>query len=546
MKELKHTDLEWMPAESHGTPPELAMLDKINHWGYMTMCPMAPHTGYALDKEHPEEEMAQAIRTLKQNGIGTIMDVVPNHTLEGSPSGPLLNLRGMDNSLYLPYDCSGCGNTRDFGHPINQRMFLEELQYWRGLGIAGFRKDLATVLGRTNGAGFDANSAMMRQLHKHPDLQDLKYSGEPWDTQTDQTGKLSPIPKIKHGKIDTDVHDLRHNSHAEWNPDYRDRMRNVALSKDHEVERHLIIDVMAGSSHLYKYPSQSINKPGGGHDGPTLFDAVSSPNGKQNGPNGEGNRDGNDIPNKYYWEKPDDRLRVQRFSKALLAISQGVPMSTIGFERCHTQHSNTNLYCLPKNPDDPYNHAAWIKHEDRMDDDAKAMMAFTKQANQFRAKHFALRRGVYLKGTPDKASDLTFNGDTMKDVTWLYPDARELDNAGMHSHGGFGMLLSGDPGNSPSHEQSFLRKVQRKGRDSPLLVLVNPTGVEKMDFTLPDVPGVKWHARLNSEAPDHLDVGADNKVKVGWHSLIVFEGERELEKSVNASRTHETVAQVQR
>ena len=40
------------------------------------------------------------IRTLHENGIEVILDVVFNHTAEGNEKGPVISFKGFDNNIY--------------------------------------------------------------------------------------------------------------------------------------------------------------------------------------------------------------------------------------------------------------------------------------------------------------------------------------------------------------------------------------------------------------------------------------------------------------
>ncbi len=71
-------------------------------------------------------------------GIEVIMDVVYNHTAEGSERGPTLSFRGLDNLSYYrlspddprhSYDTTGTGNTVNVSHPMVLRMVLDSLRY---------------------------------------------------------------------------------------------------------------------------------------------------------------------------------------------------------------------------------------------------------------------------------------------------------------------------------------------------------------------------------------------------------------------------------
>ncbi len=516
VKDMGFTSLELMPVESFGTDAPLADRGKKNYWGYMTMAATAAHTAYASTPA-PEKELASAIKTLRANGIEVIMDVVPNHTLESGHDGPVVNLRGMDANLYLhKRDYTGTGNTRDFGHPINRRLFLEELKYWKSVGVSGFRIDLATVIGREGGSDFNPDSDMMKIIRHDPELKNVKFYGEPWDLGPgacfgEQIGRLSHHPAAENGAETNPI--------SEWDGKLRDMLEQAALNHDIALPRNALVKVLAGHSETYPNPQHHVVK-FGSHDGATPADRVSYTS-KQNHPNGEDNRDGNELSPACYWGKEDDRQRVQRFAIALLALAQGPHMMTLGHERGMTQKGNTNPYCQD-------NETTYVPWADRISPEGRALMEFTRTANQLYQQHHALRRGHKFTGQSDTASDLRFQGKAIKDVTWLDPNAQELSGDAMDQHGGFGMMLSGDPGNNSLLKFGATRKVDRLDHGVPLLVLVNPT-LGDMEFSLPHIEGVKWTPKLNSENPAQL-AGLNmkhDKVKIGWRGLMIFEGQRE-------------------
>jgi isoamylase len=505
MKHQGITSLELMPIESH---------DKT-YWGYSTLANMAPHIGYA-STDRPEREFMEMVRTLKENGIEVIMDVVPNHSIEGNHQGPTANFRGMDPALYAPEDASGCGNTRDFGHPLNARHFIEELKYWRGLGVSGFRIDLASIVGREHSQTFNEQSPVMKAIHEDPELADVKFFGEPWDLKGYFLGDLARI------------HDLRHNHIAEWNGLSRDLFSEAAFDAHHDMTRGRLINAIAGSHDQYAFhgagPQMSVAFIES-HDHGTLLDLVSSPNGKQNYPNGEDNRDGNEIPRQWYWDRVEDRERVQDFAITNLLLSQSTPMITLGHDRWHSQNGNTNTY----NQD---NETTWIEWGDKINPKGRELMDLIAAGNRLRSEHASLRRAKFFSGSADEAGDFTFKyGEEysrLKDVTWLDTDGKELSQEAMGHAGGFGQLISGDPGNSPDEEKSHVRRVQGRPHEDPLLILRNPMRHD-IEFTLPDVPGVKWKPAFNSMGYDQEDTprSGNDKVNVAWRSVMVFEAVRE-------------------
>jgi glycogen operon protein len=520
-KKMHFTTLELMPPAAYGSDKPLAARGLKNYWGYMPFAPMAPHPTYATNGT-PLHEFAHVITTLRhQHGIEVVLDVVPNHTLEGGSDGPMINFRGMDSSLYLPnLDFTGCGNTRDFGHPMNIRFFLDELLFWASLGVAGFRIDLATIIGRLNGRYFDPNSPMMRMIREHPVLHKVKFDGEPYDLGPHgyQVGNLcyhSPAAPAE-------------NVIGEWDPDFRDTLTKVAFSHDDTVPRSRIMSMLAGMNIPY-YAKDRKNIPpyarvikSGSHDGPTMWDMISVTGGKKNYANLEGNCDGNDIPADTFWGLSDDRMRVQRFAFTLLALAQGVPMTTMGNERCHSQQGNTNTYCQDSD-------ISYMRWKDQIPPEGHQLMSSAAESFTFKAAHSSLRRATLFTEQADPNSPYVFAGSPMKDVTWLDPmgDEFQLNQDSINWLGGFQMMLSGDPGNSPSSEENPTRFVHREERDAPLVALINPT-LGNLEFTLPFLHGVSWTPVLNSAAPNLLGEAFEGcaKVLVGYRSAIVFEGPR--------------------
>jgi len=108
-------------------------------------------------------EFQQMVRRFHSAGIEVILDVVYNHTAEGSELGPTLMFRGLDNASYYRLhensryykDDSGCGNTLDFENPAVIRLVMDSLRYWvEVMHVDGFRFDLCSTLGRTE-RGFE-------------------------------------------------------------------------------------------------------------------------------------------------------------------------------------------------------------------------------------------------------------------------------------------------------------------------------------------------------------------------------------------------------
>ena len=96
---------------------------------------------------------------LHKAGIEVILDVVYNHTAEGSDVNPyILSHRCIDCNSYYQMNLgqyeqmlnySGCGNTVSANHPATKEQILDSLRHWcEEYHVDGFRFDLATALCR--------------------------------------------------------------------------------------------------------------------------------------------------------------------------------------------------------------------------------------------------------------------------------------------------------------------------------------------------------------------------------------------------------------
>src|SRR3546814_9155182 len=122
------------------------------------------------------------VRRLHEAGIEVILDVVYNHTAEGSHLGPTLSFRGADNASYYIldsdpryyFDVTGCGNTLNLKNSRVLQMVMDSLRYWvEEVHVDGFRFDLATALGRER-EHFDENAVFFEAVGQDPVLSSIK------------------------------------------------------------------------------------------------------------------------------------------------------------------------------------------------------------------------------------------------------------------------------------------------------------------------------------------------------------------------------------
>ena len=346
LHELGVTAVELMPVfqfDAQDSPP-----GRANYWGYAPISFFAPHQAYSSrqDPLGPLDEFRDMVKALHRAGIEVILDVVFNHTAEGDHNGPILSLRGFDNSTYYILDkdraryadYSGTGNTLNANHPIVRRMIVDSLRYWvEEMHVDGFRFDLAAILGRDESGELMRNPPVLWDIESDPVLAGTKLIAEAWDA----TGLY---------QVGSFIGDCW----KEWNGRFRDDVRSFFRGENGFVGR--FADRLLGSPAIYAHKEreaeQSINYVTC-HDGFTLNDLVSYDQ-KHNEANGEDNRDG--THDNRSWNcgvegSTDDpaveRLRSRQVKNflAVTVLSAGIPMLLMGDEARRTQNGNNNAYC---------------------------------------------------------------------------------------------------------------------------------------------------------------------------------------------------------
>ncbi len=414
LKELGVTAVELLPSQEFWEG-EYQVAGLCNYWGYSTVNFFSPMTRYASDPKNAIAECQLMVRELHRAGIEVILDVVYNHTSEGDNRGPTLSCRGLDPKYYLlspeggNLNFSGCGNTFNCNYPIAQDLILDSIRHWATvMGIDGFRFDLATILGRGEGGEPLTFSPLIDRISLDPVLADTKLIAEAWDAGgLYQVGDFFP----QYGRW------------LEWNGHYRDIARRFV--KGDSGQSGSLATAVCGSQDLYHWgsPSNSVNFITA-HDGFSLRDLMSY-NEKHNEANGEENRDGSNDNESWNCgiegetEDPEInaiRERQQRNALAVLLLSQGIPMFTMGDEMGHTKNGNNNTWCQ----DNELNWFQWdtVKTSQPLLDYTKKLIACRKENPLFQADHFFSEGEILWHGNlPEQP---TWDYDT-KLVSWSLP-----------------------------------------------------------------------------------------------------------------------------
>ncbi len=478
-----------------------------NYWGYDSIGFLAPHNEYAASGQNGQQvtEFKQMVKSLHEAGIEVILDVVYNHTAEGNHLGPILSMKGIDNTAYYRtvagqeryyMDYTGTGNSMNMRHPHVLQIIMDSLRYWHlEMHVDGFRFDLAATLAREL-HDVDRLSAFFDIIQQDPHISQLKLIAEPWDVG-EGGYQVGNFPSLW----------------SEWNGRYRDVVRDYWRGTDQTLDD--FATRLTGSSDLYaangRRPYASINFITA-HDGFTLRDLVSY-NEKHNEANREGNRDGADDNRSWNCghEGPTDdpavntlRARQQRNLLTTLLLSQGVPMLLGGDEFGRTQHGNNNAYCQD-------NELSWFDWE-HIDD---GLHAFVARVIRFRREHPVFQRRRWFHGRHVRDTSVS-------DIGWFKPDGEHMSDQDWQV--GFartvGVFLNGKAIPTPDSRGEPIV-------DDSFYLLLN-AHAEALAFTLPTGPwGDLWEKVLDTNEPipdlrEHHEWKAGEKVKVEGYSLMVL------------------------
>ncbi len=469
------TAIELLPVQAIADERHLTQRQLGNYWGYSTIGFFAPERRYGAGAD-ARAEFKTMVARLHEAGIEVLLDVVYNHTGEGSHLGPTLSFRGIDNRSYYRLradnprfydDATGCGNSLDLSHPRVLQLVMDSLRSWvEVMHVDGFRFDLASTLARER-HGFDPGSGFLDAVRQDPVLSAVKLIAEPWDLGPGgyRLGGFGP-------------------GWSEWNDRFRDTVR--AFWRGDERVTPEFATRFLGSADVFEHrgrrPRASLNFVTA-HDGFTLDDLVSY-NRKHNHANGENNRDGSD--HNVSWncgvEGPTEdlairtlRTRQKRNLLATLMLAQGTPMLLSGDELGNSQGGNNNAYCQD-------NEVAWLPWPD-LDHEDQALIRFVSRLIGLRAENPVFRRQHFLHGRGRSASGIP-------DVSWYNEHGRPMSDSDWHEPqrrtvavllGGAQSAASAEPGDAAA-----------------CLVLFNAAATE-MQVRLPPVPGVgSWQRLLDT------------------------------------------------
>ncbi|BBF43277.1 glycogen debranching enzyme [Lachnospiraceae bacterium KM106-2] len=468
----------------------------LDYWGYNPVSFFAPNTSYSGYEEYNREGLSlkNMIKTLNENGIEVILDVVFNHTAEGNENGPYISFKGFDNNIYYLmtpegyyYNFSGCGNTLNCNHPMVQNLIMDCLRYWvTEYRVDGFRFDLASILGRNEDGAPMHQPPLLQALAMDPILGKVKLIAEAWDAGG--LYQVGSFPAYKRW--------------SEWNGKYRDDMRRFLKGDAGMIQA--AANRITGSRDLYdpefRGTGASVNFMDC-HDGFTLWDLYSY-NEKHNEANGWNNSDGENNNNSWNCgvegkttNKNVIRLRKKMIKNAMtvLMMSRGIPMFLAGDEFGNTQFGNNNAYCQD-------NEISWLDWNLLKENDD--LFQFCRYMIQLRKKHPV----IYKQGKQAKCKlpDTSIHGKKAWYLDTSY-ESRSL-----------GVLYAG--------------RTKDNEEDDFVYLFVNAHW-ERMKIEIPKIPRTHiWRMKVNTDYGEscyHLNMPVvSNHMIVEGRSCIVLVGEK--------------------
>ena len=340
LKLLGITHIQINPAFDFGSVNEITGVDY--NWGYDPVNYNVPEGSYATDPYHGEvriREFKEMVKSLHQEGIGVIMDVVYNHVYSAVDSPFEKTVPGyyfrMQDGKFL--NSSGCGNVTASDKTMFRKFMIDSLRYWtEEYHIDGFRFDLMAC------HDIETMNLIRDELDKI-DTRLLIY-GEPWTANDAENGISGEDCSNKSNakKLSTRIgmfnDDMRHGIKGGSDDDSKGFIQGSTHSA-----YNVIAGMMGASSVTFgnwaNEPSQCITY-ASAHDNLSLWDKIL----KSNWCNDF------DTTDKLY-------ITQNKLAAVLTLASLGIPFWMAGEEFARTKYGDHNSYKSP----DSINSINWTR-----------------------------------------------------------------------------------------------------------------------------------------------------------------------------------------
>lgn len=419
LKELGVTHIHILPSFDYASIDETRLKDKSYNWGYDPKNYNVPEGSYSTDPANPVtriREFKQMVKSLHENGLRVVLDVVYNHTASVDDSPFTLTVPGYfyrQNPDGSYSNASGCGNETASEREMVRRYIVESVKFWaKEYHIDGFRFDLMGI------HDIETMNRLRRELTEIDPT--IFVYGEGW------VAADSPLPAEKRAMRDN-VRQME--GIAVFCDDFRDAVRGSTFDEhaagyaSGNIDGHyepVKFGVVGATEHpqvdynglLYSSipyaaaPSQAVNFVAC-HDGYTVIDKLKL--------SVEGEH------------AADELLPIDKLIHAILLTAQGVPFIRGGEEMMQDKQGEPNSFRSP----DSVNRIDWTLKAKNKDifDYIRGLIALRKAHPAFRIPtvegvqqwlHFldtgdsgviAYTLGEYANGDPWREILVAYNGN---------------------------------------------------------------------------------------------------------------------------------------
>lgn len=424
LKELGVTHIHILPSFDFATVDETKLEENNYNWGYDPKNYNVPDGSYSTDPANPAvriREFKEMVKSLHENGLRIVLDVVYNHTASTDHSNFDLTVPGYfyrQNPDGSYSNASGCGNETASEREMVRRYIIESVKFWaKEYHIDGFRFDLMGI------HDIETMNRLREELMKiDPSI--IVY-GEGW------LAADSPLPPEQRAVKD---HVGQMEGIAVFCDDFRDGVRGSTFDEQNagyasgNIDGHyepVKFGIVGGTQHpevnydglLYSSgpyaaaPSQVVNFLAC-HDGYTLVDKLKL--------SVQGEHAEEEIP------------RIDKLAHTILLTGQGIPFIRGGEEIMQDKQGVANSFNSP----DSVNQIDWSFKSKNRDvfDYIKGLIALRKAHPAFRIPTVeGLQQWLHFLDTGDSGVIAYTlgeyaNGDEWKEILVAYNGNRHEAN----------------------------------------------------------------------------------------------------------------------
>lgn len=304
--------------------------DNVYNWGYDPVNYNCPEGSYSSDPYKGAvriKECKKMIQALHNAGIGVIMDVVYNHTLDSAKSP--FNLTVPNYYYRMNPDGSfsngsGCGNDTASERKMFRKFMVDSVTYWaEEYHIDGFRFDLMGL------HDVDTMNLIRENLDKLDGGQKLLMYGEAWNLKTTADSGTVLANQENVSKLDLRI--------GAFDDTFRDAVKGSTAGNDKGFvqsganKANLKTGITAQSDDTMgwaKAPSQCVTY-ASCHDNLTLWDKlVKSVKGDKAD----------------YYKRYEDLVAMNKLTGAVTYTSLGTSFMLAGEELCRSKNGDENSY----------------------------------------------------------------------------------------------------------------------------------------------------------------------------------------------------------